>query len=513
MNLFLISVFWLKLSSISPTPVDSPTDEDEDAELSLLYLRNTSKYGGICDMSLNDQYVLPILRSRTIADMKAAQNILDEYLSKNPDLISKCCYGVGMQGPYPYEIHMSCQTCQDPRNSGSEIHCCRCHNEEPHIYERQHGQVNPCKIKESEFGDPCSFTVMEGVNKELYNPFFQSLNTADSPKDYVTALQKLTTFFYQIFEIPGQSRLACYSLFNNLECKSTNTCGCRESPPFFDYILHSDNKRCIAKNGSVCHIEASFHDGFLEFLAECSEGAECDDAIPYVTCDPILDPNCHLASITLEQTDANSFELLKWNIRACGGFWNKTHKNVWIIKEIYDSENALENFELELDLALKKQTPTIVIEPLALAEQTGRWIAVGNFFHRAGILCGFTSALWYLIWPRQSICGCLSGLGFVCSSLYVLHWNLDPCGKYQVERNVDRLRKLHIPHTGSAVVLRKQNNNMGRKLLHISMSTLSIGVCIFGVYRQRPDFLKTGIFENLNGLKLRKPRNHVEKYI
>lgn len=189
------------------------------------------------------------------------------------------------------------------------------------------------------------------------------------------------------------------------------------------------------------------------------------------------------------------------------------NKDIWIIKEIYDSENALENFELELDIALKKQVPIIVIQPLGLAEHTGRWIAVGNFFHRAGILLGLSSVLWYLVCPRQLVCRCISGLAFACSSVYVLHWNLDPCGKYQVERNVSRLKKLQIPHSGCAVVLRRQNNHSGRKLLHITMSTLSIGVCIFGIYRHRPNFLKSGIFENLQALKFSKPRHDTDNYL
>ncbi|CAG7837815.1 unnamed protein product [Allacma fusca] len=133
--------------------------------------------------------------------------------------------------------------------------------------------------------------------------------------------------------------------------------------------------------------------------------------------------------------------------------------SIWIIKEIYDAENSCEKFECELDLALKKGISTIVIEPPDLAEQTGRWITVGNFFHKTAVIFGLSSILWFSLCPRQTtVYTCLTGCSVLSASLYTISWQSDPCCKYQVEKNTRRLSRLEIPTATTAVVFRKRDN-------------------------------------------------------
>lgn len=65
--------------------------------------------------------------------------------------------------------------------------------------------------------------------------------------------------------------------------------------------------------------------------------------------------------------------------------------NVAIIREVYDSENAHETFEYELERALESECSLIVIEPSKLGDETSRWIAVGNCLHKTAALSGLAA--------------------------------------------------------------------------------------------------------------------------
>lgn len=65
--------------------------------------------------------------------------------------------------------------------------------------------------------------------------------------------------------------------------------------------------------------------------------------------------------------------------------------NVVIIREVYDSENAHETFEYELERALESECSLIVIEPSKLGDETSRWIAVGNCLHKTAALSGLAA--------------------------------------------------------------------------------------------------------------------------
>lgn len=65
--------------------------------------------------------------------------------------------------------------------------------------------------------------------------------------------------------------------------------------------------------------------------------------------------------------------------------------NVAIIREVYDTENAHETFEYELERALESECSLIVIEPSKLGDETSRWIAVGNCLHKTAALSGLAA--------------------------------------------------------------------------------------------------------------------------
>lgn len=65
--------------------------------------------------------------------------------------------------------------------------------------------------------------------------------------------------------------------------------------------------------------------------------------------------------------------------------------NVAIIREVYDTENAHETFEYELERALEAECTLIVIEPSKLGDETSRWIAVGNCLHKTAALSGLAA--------------------------------------------------------------------------------------------------------------------------
>merc|ERR1712008_483339 len=69
-----------------------------------------------------------------------------------------------------------------------------------------------------------------------------------------------------------------------------------------------------------------------------------------------------------------------------------------VIREIYDSENAQEIFEIELERAIQSGCQTIIIEPTELGEETENWIAYGNYLHRSaigtGVFAVFSGVYW-----------------------------------------------------------------------------------------------------------------------
>lgn len=183
-----------------------------------------------------------------------------------------------------------------------------------------------------------------------------------------------------------------------------------------------------------------------------------------------------------------------------------------IIHEVYDSENAEWKFENDLELALDRGCKIIVIEPSRLGDETARWIAFGNCLHKTAIISGlsavctgmyFSLKTFYLyslmfdhvadctifsfpglIWERPLVCTPLGVMSLLCSGLYTVSWQFDPCCKYQVERNHQNLPKMPIlqsvSSTSPVVLVRRDDSR--RKILHSSVSVVAALFCIWRIY-------------------------------
>lgn len=145
---------------------------------------------------------------------------------------------------------------------------------------------------------------------------------------------------------------------------------------------------------------------------------------------------------------------------------------IYVIREIYDSENAYENFEQQLERALAQECETIVIEPFKLGDETARWIAVGNWLHKTAVLAGFGSIMAAFVWPNKFFINApLAMLSTLCTGLYSISWQFDPCCKYQVESDPKQLNQLALQslNNSSPVVLVRRDDTR-RKVLHTAVT-------------------------------------------
>ena len=141
-----------------------------------------------------------------------------------------------------------------------------------------------------------------------------------------------------------------------------------------------------------------------------------------------------------------------------------------IIHEIYDSEDAHEQFEADLERALESQCAMIVIEPPKIGEETARWIQVGNCLHKTAVLAGLScfASPWILPTAFKGPCSLSCGsLSVLCTTLYGISWQFDPCCKYQVEYDTKKLAKLPLGSlTSSSPVVLVRRDDKYRKRLH-----------------------------------------------
>ncbi|KAK6625222.1 hypothetical protein RUM43_005513 [Polyplax serrata] len=177
-----------------------------------------------------------------------------------------------------------------------------------------------------------------------------------------------------------------------------------------------------------------------------------------------------------------------------------------IISEVYDNENANEYFEIELERALEAGCSVIVIEPSRLGDETARWIAVGNCLHKTAVAAGMLSVVTALAWTeRPYICLPFGVLSLLCTGVYTLSWQFDPCVKYQVETNLKKLvaafpqlgflptlvpgdsqkpstaiSPFNSMPTNPVVLVRKDNTK--KRMLHSGLSFVAAIFCMWRLY-------------------------------
>ena len=133
---------------------------------------------------------------------------------------------------------------------------------------------------------------------------------------------------------------------------------------------------------------------------------------------------------------------------------------------------------------MEAQVHTIIIEPSKLGDETARWITVGNCLHKTAVTTGLGSLGCGLAWPDRGYV--YLPLGFasvVCAGVYAVSWQLDPCCKYQVERDASHLQKLPLHQlTSSCPVVLVRRDDTRRKLLHNTAALLAASYAAWRIY-------------------------------
>lgn len=155
-----------------------------------------------------------------------------------------------------------------------------------------------------------------------------------------------------------------------------------------------------------------------------------------------------------------------------------------IIREVYDSSNAHEHFEQELDKALEAKVDYIIIEPPRLGDETGRWISVGNCLHKTAVAAGLASLVSSILWrSKPVISGPMCAISLFCTGLYTASWNYDPCCQYQVVENDEEvLNSLPLAEVSSPVILCYAPNTKA-KYLNRGVTLLSAAFCAWQIWR------------------------------
>ena len=157
-----------------------------------------------------------------------------------------------------------------------------------------------------------------------------------------------------------------------------------------------------------------------------------------------------------------------------------------IIREVYENDDSLEDFEVELDRALDAEAKTIVIEPAKLGEETARWIRLGNWLHKSAVISGSICLIGGYIDAdtfRDKVYVSLGLVSVVCSGVYTISWQTDPCCKYQVEDNVPKIEKLlnNLSSTNPVVLVRRDDSR--RKILHSIVALFAGLYCAWKTYK------------------------------
>lgn len=158
----------------------------------------------------------------------------------------------------------------------------------------------------------------------------------------------------------------------------------------------------------------------------------------------------------------------------------------YIVHEIYNGENAQDQFEYELEQALEAQYKYIVIEPTRIGDETARWITVGNCLHKTTVLAGTACLFTPLALPldySHYISLPAGVLSMACCTLYGISWQFDPCCKYQVEYDAYKLSRLPLHTlTSSTPVVLVRKDDLHRKRLHNTIALAALVYCVKKIY-------------------------------
>ncbi|XP_056662403.1 transmembrane protein 11, mitochondrial isoform X2 [Monodelphis domestica] len=158
----------------------------------------------------------------------------------------------------------------------------------------------------------------------------------------------------------------------------------------------------------------------------------------------------------------------------------------YIVHEIYNGENAQDQFEYELEQALEAQYKYIVIEPTRIGDETARWITVGNCLHKTAVLAGSACLFTPLALPldySHYISLPAGVLSMACCTLYGISWQFDPCCKYQVEYDAYKLSRLPLHTlTSSTPVVLVRKDDLHRKRLHNTIALAAMVYCVKKIY-------------------------------
>lgn len=94
----------------------------------------------------------------------------------------------------------------------------------------------------------------------------------------------------------------------------------------------------------------------------------------------------------------------------------------------------------------------------------------------------FFTRLAYFWTSKPFVYGPLCMASFVCTGLYMISWQFDPCCKYQVHKD-PRLKSLQKEdNTPSLPVVIERGSDTKRKIVHTSLTVVSTAYCIWKLY-------------------------------
>ncbi|XP_002165461.1 transmembrane protein 11, mitochondrial [Hydra vulgaris] len=159
-----------------------------------------------------------------------------------------------------------------------------------------------------------------------------------------------------------------------------------------------------------------------------------------------------------------------------------------VIREIYEKDyNTSEFLEEQLERALESKVQHIIIEPVSIGDETTKWIQVGNFLHKTSVLTGISFLITPLVFSvrlQPYVLIPLSSVNILCTTLYDLSWQFDPCCKYQIELNARKIEQLQSQTLSSATpLILVYKDDKYRKRLHNILSCCILATISWKLYR------------------------------